>query len=250
MLKFHILSIFPEMFESFCGASICKRAIENEKISIALHNFRDYTQDKHRRVDDAPFGGGAGMLIGPQSVFDCFEAIKRTQAEKKTISLYMSASGVPFSQQMAEELAGYEEINILCGHYEGVDQRILDAHIDREVSIGDYVLTGGELPAMVLADAVMRYVPGVLGNDESAQDESFSYDGLLEYPQYTRPADFRGLSVPEVLLSGHHANIRAWQRRQALEKTAHIRPELLAKACLTPEERQEFLKNSLPKQKD
>lgn len=190
------------------------------------------------------------MLIGPQSVFDCFEAIKRTQAEKKTISLYMSASGVPFSQQMAEELAGYEEINILCGHYEGVDQRILDAHIDREVSIGDYVLTGGELPAMVLADAVMRYVPGVLGNDESAQDESFSYDGLLEYPQYTRPADFRGLSVPEVLLSGHHANIRAWQRRQALEKTAHMRPELLEKACLTPEERQEFLKNSLPKQKD
>lgn len=250
MLKFHILSIFPEMFESFCGASICKRAIENEKISIVLHNFRDYTQDKHRRVDDAPFGGGAGMLIGPQSVFDCFEAIKRAQEGKKTINLYMSASGVPFSQQMAEELADYEEINILCGHYEGVDQRILDAHIDREISIGDYVLTGGELPAMVLVDAIMRYVPGVLGNDESAQDESFSYDGLLEYPQYTRPADFRGMCVPEVLLSGHHANIRAWQRRRALEKTARVRPELLAKAQLTPEEQQEFLKNSLSKQED
>ena len=250
MLKFHILSIFPEMFESFCGASICKRAIENEKISIVLHNFRDYTQDKHRRVDDAPFGGGAGMLIGPQSVFDCFEAIKRAQEGKKTINLYMSASGVPFSQQMAEELADYEEINILCGHYEGVDQRILDAHIDREISIGDYVLTGGELPAMVLVDAIMRYVPGVLGNDESARDESFSYDGLLEYPQYTRPADFRGMCVPEVLLSGHHANIRAWQRRRALEKTARVRPELLAKAQLTPEEQQEFLKNSLSKQED
>lgn len=250
MLKFHILSIFPEMFESFCGASICKRAIENEKISIVLHNFRDYTQDKHRRVDDAPFGGGAGMLIGPQSVFDCFEAIKRAQEGKKTINLYMSASGVPFSQQMAEELADYEEINILCGHYEGVDQRILDAHIDREVSIGDYVLTGGELPAMVLVDAIMRYVPGVLGNDESARDESFSYDGLLEYPQYTRPADFRGMCVPEILLSGHHANIRAWQRRRALEKTARVRPELLAKAQLTPEEQQEFLKNSLSKQED
>ena len=231
MLKFHILSIFPEMFESFCGASICKR-------------------DKHRRVDDAPFGGGAGMLIGPQSVFDCFEAIKRAQEGKKTINLYMSASGVPFSQQMAEELADYEEINILCGHYEGVDQRILDAHIDREVSIGDYVLTGGELPAMVLVDAIMRYVPGVLGNDESARDESFSYDGLLEYPQYTRPADFRGMCVPEILLSGHHANIRAWQRRRALEKTARVRPELLAKAQLTPEEQQEFLKNSLSKQED
>lgn len=221
-----------------------------KKISIALHNFRDYTQDKHRRVDDAPFGGGAGMLIGPQSVFDCFEAIKRAQEGKKTINLYMSASGVPFSQQMAEELADYEEINILCGHYEGVDQRILDAHIDREISIGDYVLTGGELPAMVLVDAIMRYVPGVLGNDESARDESFSYDGLLEYPQYTRPADFRGMCVPEVLLSGHHANIRAWQRRRALEKTARVRPELLAKAQLTPEEQQEFLKNSLSKQED
>ena len=164
--------------------------------------------------------------------------------------MYMSASGVPFSQQMAEELADYEEINILCGHYEGVDQRILDAHIDREISIGDYVLTGGELPAMVLVDAIMRYVPGVLGNDESARDESFSYDGLLEYPQYTRPADFRGMCVPEVLLSGHHANIRAWQRRRALEKTARVRPELLAKAQLTPEEQQEFLKNSLSKQED
>ena len=201
-------------------------------------------------MDDAPFGGGAGMLIGPQSVFDCFEAIKRAQEGKKTINLYMSASGVPFSPQMAEELADYEEINILCGHYEGVDQRILDAHIDREISIGDYVLTGGELPAMVLVDAIMRYVPGVLGNDESARDESFSYDGLLEYPQYTRPADFRGMCVPEILLSGHHANIRAWQRRRALEKTARVRPELLAKAQLTPEEQQEFLKNSLSKQED
>ena len=157
----------------------------------------------------------------------------------------MSASGTPFCQEMAAQLAEYDEINILSGHYEGVDQRILDAHVDMEISIGDYVLTGGELPAMVLADAVMRYVPGVLGNHESAQDESYSYGGLLEYPQYTRPANFRGMQAPEVLLSGHHAKIMAWQRRKAIEKTARVRPDLLKKADLTPKEQQEFLKNSL-----
>lgn len=246
MLNFHILTIFPEMFDSFCKASICKRAIENGKVAFFLHNYRDYTLDKHKRVDDAPFGGGAGMLIAPQSVCDCFASIKSHQIGKKVINLYMSASGMPFCQQMAEQLAAYEEINVLCGHYEGVDQRIIDTHIDLEVSIGDYVLTGGELPAMVLADAVMRYIPGVLGNEQSTQDESFSYDGLLEYPQYTRPADFRGLQVPEILLSGHHANIRAWQRRRALEKTALVRPDLLQKAKLTPQERREFLQNLLP----
>lgn len=245
MLKFNVLTIFPEMFDSYCSASICKRAIESGKIEFALHNFRDYTLDKHRRVDDAPFGGGAGMLIAPQSVFDCFDAIKETQQGKKVVNVYMSASGTPFCQEMAAQLAEYDEINILCGHYEGVDQRILDAHVDMEISIGDYVLTGGELPAMVLADAVMRYVPGVLGNHESAQDESYSYGGLLEYPQYTRPANFRGMQAPEVLLSGHHAKIMAWQRRKAIEKTARVRPDLLKKADLTPKEQQEFLKNSL-----
>lgn len=245
MLKFNVLTIFPEMFDSYCSTSICKRAIESRKIEFALHNFRDYTLDKHRRVDDAPFGGGAGMLIAPQSVFDCFDAIKETQQGKKVVNVYMSASGTPFCQEMAAQLAEYDEINILCGHYEGVDQRILDAHVDMEISIGDYVLTGGELPAMVLADAVMRYVPGVLGNHESAQDESYSYGGLLEYPQYTRPANFRGMQAPEVLLSGHHAKIMAWQRRKAIEKTARVRPDLLKKADLTPKEQQEFLKNSL-----
>ena len=245
MLKFNVLTIFPEMFDSYCNASICKRAIESRKIEFALHNFRDYTLDKHRRVDDAPFGGGAGMLIAPQSVFDCFDAIKETQQGKKVVNVYMSASGTPFCQEMAAQLAEYDEINILCGHYEGVDQRILDAHVDMEISIGDYVLTGGELPAMVLADAVMRYVPGVLGNHESAQDESYSYGGLLEYPQYTRPANFRGMQAPEVLLSGHHAKIMAWQRRKAIEKTARVRPDLLKKADLTPKEQQEFLKISL-----
>ena len=241
MVKFHVLSIFPEMFESFMGASICKRALEAGHIGIFLHNFRDYTLDKHRRVDDAPFGGGAGMLIAPQSVFDCFEEIEKEQRGKRKINLYLSPAGQVLRQDLAAELAGYEEINILCGHYEGVDQRILDAKIDREISIGDYVLTGGELPAMVLMDCIMRHIPGVLGNEASAEGESFSYDGLLEYPQYTRPADFRGMLAPEVLLSGHHAKILAWQREKALEKTAKNRPDLLKKANLTPEERKKWL---------
>lgn len=236
MVNFHVLSIFPEMFESFLGASICKRALEAGHIGIALHNFRDYTEDKHRRVDDAPFGGGAGMLIAPQSVFDCFRDIEKGQQGRRKINIYLSPAGEVLTQPLAAELAGYEEINLLCGHYEGVDQRILDAKIDREISIGDYILTGGELPAMVLIDCIMRHIPGVLGNSASAEGESFCYDGLLEYPQYTRPADFRGMRVPEVLLSGHHANILAWQRQKALEKTAKNRPDLLKKAKLTQKE--------------
>lgn len=242
MTNFHILTIFPEMFESFLGASICKRALDAGHIAVFLHNFRDYTLDKHRRVDDAPFGGGAGMLIAPQSVFDCFEAIEQSQQGKKKINLYLSPAGKVLDQKLAAELAEYEEINILCGHYEGVDQRILDAKIDQEISIGDYVLTGGELPAMVLMDCVMRHVPGVLGNEQSAKGESFSFDGLLEYPQYTRPAEFRGMQAPEVLLSGHHENILAWQRKKAIEKTAKNRPDLLEKANLTPEEKRELAK--------
>ena len=249
MVKFHILTIFPEMFASFCGTSICKRAIDAGKIDIVLHNFRDYTLDKHRRVDDAPFGGGAGMLIAPQSVFDCFDAVQASQQGKRVCNIYMSASGAPFTQQTARELAGYDELNILCGHYEGVDQRILDRYIDREISIGDYVLTGGELPAMVLTDAVMRFVPGVLGNADSTEDESYSYGGLLEYPQYTRPAEFRGMAAPEILLGGHHAKIRAWQRQEAIKKTARVRPDLLKTAELTKEEA-EFLQNFLQSSKD
>jgi len=242
MLTFNVLSIFPEMFGSFVSSSICGRAIQAGHIRIQLYNFREYTLDKHRRVDDAPFGGGAGMLIGPQSVFDCFADIRQEQQGKRTLSVYMSPAGERLTHRMAGELAGYEELNILCGHYEGVDQRILDSLIDREVSIGDYVLTGGELPAMVLMDSVMRHVAGVLGNQESAGEESFSEEGLLEYPQYTRPADFRGMKVPEILLMGHHANIKAWRRREALKKTALMRPDLLQNAQLTPEEQQEFLK--------
>ena len=207
MTEFNVLTLFPEMFFSFTNASICARAISSSLISVELWNFRDYTLDKHKRVDDYPFGGGAGMLIAPQSVFDCFKALSQKSANKKSINIYMSPAGKQLSPSLSKDLSQYECINILCGHYEGIDQRIIDELIDLEVSIGDYVLTGGELPAMVLMDCVMRNIPGVLGNELSAQDESFSDSGLLEYPQYTRRSDFRGLKVPEVLLSVHHANI-------------------------------------------
>ena len=237
MIEFNCLTLFPEMFSSFTGTSICKRAIEAGHVEISLIDFREYTTDKHRRVDDYPFGGGAGMLIGPQSVFDCMEAVKEKTAGKKVRTIYMSPSGKTLDSAMVRRLASYDAVNILCGHYEGVDQRIIDELIDEEVSIGDYVLTGGELPAMVLMDSVMRYVDGVLGNGESVVSESHGEGGLLEYPQYTRPADFRGLKVPEVLLSGHHAKILAWQRERAIEKTVRIRPDLIKKASLSKKER-------------
>jgi tRNA (guanine37-N1)-methyltransferase len=231
MMIFNCLTIFPEMFGGFIESSLCGKAIASSIIEVNLINYRDYTQDKHNRVDDYPFGGGAGMLIMCQPVFDCFSDLKNKYAEKKTCNIYMSAAGKTLDQKTAKELSGYEVLNILCGHYEGVDQRIIDNCIDREISIGDYVLTGGELPAMVLMDCVMRYA-GVLSNEESHAEESH-YDGFLEYPQYTRPAEFRGLNVPEVLLSGHHANIKEWQREMSLRKTAQIRPDLLKKADLS-----------------
>lgn len=227
MIEFNILTIFPDMLRGFLQESMLKRAIDAGHVSVNLINFRDYTTDKHRRVDDAPFGGGAGMLIMPQPVFDCFAAIAKEQTDKRVLNVYMSPAGEVLNTQAAKEMAQYDAVNILCGHYEGVDQRIIDELIDREISIGDYVLTGGELPAMVLLDCVMRHVPGVLGNALSTEDESHSA-GLLEYPQYTRPSDFRGLKVPEVLLSGHHANIVKWQREQAVEKTKRVRPDLLS----------------------
>lgn len=230
MIEFNCLTIFPEMFQNFIGSSICARAIASEKVKINLYDFREYTLDKHRRVDDYPFGGGAGMLIMPQPVFDCFDDVL-SKCSENHINVYMSPCGKVLDANIAHKLAEYDSVNILCGHYEGVDQRIIDTYIDMEISIGDYVLTGGELPAMVLMDAVMRFENGVLGNAFSACDESFT-DGLLEYPQYTRPAEFRGQSVPQVLLSGHHANIKKWQHEQALKKTEEMRPDLLKKANL------------------
>lgn len=226
MIEFNILTIFPDMLRGLLEESMLKRAIEAGHVKVNLINFRDYTLDKHRRVDDAPFGGGAGMLIMPQPVFDCFAAIAKEQEGKRVLNVYMSPAGEVLNAGMSRSFAEYDAVNILCGHYEGVDQRIIDELIDREISIGDYVLTGGELPAMVLLDSVMRHIPGVLGNAMSTEDESHSA-GLLEYPQYTRPSDFRGLKVPEVLLSGHHANIVKWQREKAIEKTRRVRPDLL-----------------------
>ena len=226
MIEFNILTIFPDMLRGLLEESMLKRAIEAGHVRVNLINFRDYTLDKHRRVDDAPFGGGAGMLIMPQPVFDCFAAVAKEQDGKRVLNVYMSPAGDVLNAGMSREIAEYDAVNILCGHYEGVDQRIIDELIDREISIGDYVLTGGELPAMVLLDSVMRHIPGVLGNAMSTEDESHSA-GLLEYPQYTRPSDFRGLKVPEVLLSGQHANIVKGQREKAIEKTRRVRPDLL-----------------------
>ncbi len=232
---FNCLTIFPELFSAFTGTSLCEKAIGKGLIQVNPVNFRDYTEDKHNRVDDYPFGGGAGMLLMPQPLFSCFAALNERHAGKKIRNIYMSPAGERLTQEKAQALSGFEVLNILCGHYEGVDQRVLDHLIDEEISIGDYVLTGGELPAMVLMDCVMRYVPGVLSNDESVAEESFS-NGLLEYPQYTRPSSYEGMDVPEVLLSGHHKNITAWQREQALKRTLMRRPELIDRLELTKED--------------
>lgn len=244
MMIFNCLTIFPEMFCGFTGTSLCEKAIAKRLLEINTINFRDYTEDKHNRVDDYPFGGGAGMLLMPQPLFDSFDILAEKYDGKKCLNIYMSPAGKKLTQQMAQRLADYEVLNILCGHYEGVDQRVLDHCIDEEVSIGDYVLTGGELPAMVLMDCVMRYVPGVLSNDESVNEESFS-GHLLEYPQYTRPSSFRGMDVPDVLLSGHHKNIAAWQKEQAWRKTLCERPDLLENVELSDADKKwlEKLKN-------
>ena len=231
---FNCLTIFPEMFDSFLSASLCKKAIERGDVTVNLYNFRDYTQDKHNRVDDYPFGGGAGMLIMPQPVFDCFDDVQKDCGELNYTNIYMSPAGKRLEQSDVKMLSEYGALNILCGHYEGVDQRIIDCCIDFEYSIGDYVLTGGELPAMILMDCVMRYA-GAISNAASHDEESF-YHGLLEYPQYTRPADFRGKKVPDILLSGHHKNIREWQREQSIIKTYKNRPDMIENAGLNEKE--------------
>ena len=220
-MKITILTLFPEMFEPL-KQSIIGRACDEGKLSIEIVNIRDYSQDKHLKCDDYPFGGGAGMVMMPQPIASCIEAVDPCH---KALRLFTSPKGQTLSQSKVAQLSSKENILILCGHYEGVDQRVLDAYIDEEISIGDYVLTGGELPAMVICDCVARYVDGVISS-ASLIDESFS-DGLLEYPQYTRPAIFRGVSVPEVLLSGNHAMIDKWRREQSLKITAERRPDLL-----------------------
>lgn len=220
-MKITILTLFPEMFAPL-ASSIIGRAAESGKININIVNIRDYSQDKHLKCDDYPFGGGAGMVMMPQPIASAISAVDPEHVARR---IYMSPKGRVFSQQKAFELSAIDDILLLCGHYEGVDQRVLDMYIDEEISIGDYVLTGGELPAMVVCDAVARYVDGVLAAG-SLVDESFA-DGGLEYPQYTRPAVFNGVSVPDVLLSGDHAKIAKWRREEGLKLTKKLRPDLL-----------------------
>jgi len=228
-MKIKVFTLFPEMLEPMLAGSILGRAIRAGHLSVELINIRDYTLDKHRCTDDYPFGGGAGMVMAPQPIIDAIE--QNTSKPFKGRRIYLSPRGRTLTQKIVEELAQEEELVLLCGHYEGVDQRALDTVIDEELSIGDYVLTGGELGALVVIDSVSRMIPGVLGCAESGEDESFSM-GLLEYPQYTRPADFRGMKVPEVLLGGNHKDITAWRREQSLEITLERRPEMLDTAPL------------------
>lgn len=222
-----IATLFPEMCEAVLGESIVGRARKAGKIELNCRQIREYTQDKHRRVDDTPYGGGMGMVMQCEPIYNCYKAVC-DEIGAKPHTIYMSPKGKIFDQQKAVELAGMENILIICGHYEGVDQRILDKIVDEEISIGDYVLTGGEIPAMAVADAVARMCPGVLSDEVCFTDESI-YSGLLEYPQYTRPEVWENMAVPPVLLSGHHKNIEKWRHEQSLEITAKRRPDLLEK---------------------
>ena len=234
-MRFHVLTLFPDMVKNGLETSITGRAIEKETISLNVVNIRDYSHDKHKHVDDYPYGGGAGMVMQPGPIFEAWEDVTRDMPAKPRV-IYLTPQGRVFRQDMAREFAREEDLVFLCGHYEGVDERILDEIVTDHVSIGDYVLTGGELAAMVMIDAISRMVPGVLTNSESGMYESF-YDNLLEYPQYTRPPVFRDREVPEVLLSGHHARIEAWRRQESLKRTFLNRPDLLDKADLTEDDR-------------
>lgn len=239
-MHYHVLTLFPEMIENAMNCSITGRAIEKKLLHLNVINIRDFSENKHNKVDDYPYGGGAGLVMQPGPVYSAYETVKKSVLEqgrtKKPKVLYMSPQGRTFSQKVAEELAQEEDLVFLCGHYEGIDERVLEEIVDEQISIGDYVLTGGELPAMVMMDAISRLVPGVLHNDVSAETETFT-DDLLEYPQYTRPVEWHGKKVPEVLLSGHHERIEKWRREQSLIRTMEHRPDLFAKVSITQEER-------------
>jgi tRNA (guanine37-N1)-methyltransferase len=230
------MTLFPEMILDGLHTSILGKAIDKNIIELSAVNIRDYTLDKHRHVDDYPYGGGAGMVMSAEPIYRCFKSITGDNPSKRRV-VYLTPQGKTFNQSMAKEFATEDEIIFLCGHYEGVDERILEEIVTDNVSIGDYVLSGGELPVMVMIDAISRMVPGVLTNEESGESESFE-GNLLEYPQYTRPTVWNGKEVPEVLLSGHHANIEKWRREQSLKRTLENRPDLLEKAELTKKDRQ------------
>ncbi len=235
-MRIDIITLFDEMCESVLSESIIGRARKKGAIDIRCHQLRDYALDKHRRVDDTTYGGGMGMLMMAEPIALCFEHIVDELGEKPHF-IYMSPKGRTLTQSKLKQLSSYGNICVLCGHYEGVDQRVLDAYVDEEISIGDYVLTGGELPALVLVDSLARLQKGVLSDDECFEMESH-YDGLLEYPQYTKPQSWRGVEIPEVLFSGHHANIEKWRREQSIIETAKKRPDMIPSAALSEKERE------------
>ena len=234
MIRFDVLTLFPDMFRAVLGDSIINRAVEKGLIELNFIDIRDYTKNKHRKVDDYPYSGGGGMLMPPQPVYDAYMSITEG-LDYKPYTIYMSPQGKVFNQKAAVSLSKLNHIILLCGHYEGIDQRVLDMIVDAEISIGDFVLTGGEIPAMAVIDSVSRMIPGVLANENSYSDESH-FSGLLEYPQYTRPEEFMGVKIPDVLISGHHANIHKWKRQEALRNTYLKRPDMLQSAELSKED--------------
>lgn len=234
-MNFHVLTLFPDMIRDGFQTSITGRAVEKGLLSLDTVNIRDFSVNKHNRVDDYPYGGGAGMVMQAEPVYLAYQSVSEKLPKKPKV-LYMSPQGKVFNQRMAEELAQEEELVFLCGHYEGIDERVLEEIVDEEVSIGDYVLTGGELPALVIMDAVSRLVGGVLHNEDSAEFDSF-HDNLLEYPQYSRPEVWRDKAVPPILMSGHHANVEKWRREQSLIRTLERRPDLLENANLTKQDK-------------
>ena len=240
-MRIDIMTLFPEMCEAVMSESIIGRARKAEKVQISCVNIRDYADNKHNKVDDTSYGGGMGMVMAAAPIYNCFNSLYDSETEPKPHLIYMSPKGETFNQKKAVELSKYDRIVLLCGHYEGVDQRVIDEIVDEEISVGDFVLTGGELPALTVADAVCRMLPGVLSDDVCFTEESH-FEGLLEYPQYTKPEIWMERRVPEVLLSGHHANIEKWRRERSIEETLKRRPDILKDAVLTKKE-QQFLEN-------
>ncbi|MFL8581252.1 tRNA (guanosine(37)-N1)-methyltransferase TrmD, partial [Clostridioides difficile] len=227
-MRFHIMTLFPEIFNSYMDESIMKRAVEKGIIEVHIYNIRDFSNNKHKKVDDYPFGGGAGMVMTPQPIYDTYKHIITTHNINNPSVIYLTPKGKVYNQSMAKQMSLKEDIILLCGHYEGIDERIIDLIVTDEISIGDYVLTGGELPALIMIDSISRLIPGVLNQEESFEEESFK-DNLLEYPHYTRPRDFEGLKVPEVLLSGNHKKIDEWRREESIRITKERRFDLYKK---------------------
>ncbi|CAH2212961.1 tRNA (guanosine(37)-N1)-methyltransferase TrmD [Tepidibacter aestuarii] len=242
-MRIHVMTLFPQIFESYINESIMKRANDKGLIDIKLYNIRDFSNNKHKKVDDYPYGGGAGMVMTPQPIYDTYmHIIQKFNIEDPKV-IYLTPKGKVYKQEMAEKFSLDNDIILLCGHYEGVDQRIIDLIVTHEISIGDYVLTGGELPALILIDSISRLISGVLGQDESFEEESFK-DNLLEYPHYTRPREFMDEKVPNVLLSGNHKNIDQWRREQSIDITIQKRPDLMKKAALTDKDKKYIQKRS------